>query len=412
MPRLFPFHRIGYTRDAGDPSSLLAPPYDVIGTPEAEELRARSPYNAVRLVLPEGTGRERYAGAAARLEEWLAEGVLAADPLPALYLYRQTFAADGTTRERLTFFAAVALSPFGAGEVLPHEETHAGPREDRLALTLACRAQLSPVFVVARDPDARLRSLLRRAGEEAEPVLHARTPDGVVHALARLPADALALRICEVAGAEPLLIADGHHRYETALAAMGRLPGSEAAKAVLACVAVEGDPGLLVLPTHRAVRTAPPGGAWAAAVEAAFRTDPLGDADPRAAAAALEVGGALALLEPGKERALLLRPRGRSLSEAGLGPAWRRIGSAVFDRLVLGGILGTDAETAAEGGLLGYHRDPEEAVAAAAPGGAAFLLAPLAVPDIRAAVAEGGRLPPKTTYFAPKIPSGLVFRRL
>ena len=152
MSRLSSFVALRYAGTAGDPADLIAPPYDVIDSDQAAALRARSTYNAVRLVLPEGTGDARYDGAADTLRAWIAEGVLVADRAPAVYVYRQRYTLQGEEAERLAVFGALELEPFGRG-VLPHERTHSGPRADRLALTLATRTQLSPVFLLALDED-------------------------------------------------------------------------------------------------------------------------------------------------------------------------------------------------------------------------------------------------------------------
>lgn len=429
MAELHPFHALRYTPAAGHPSGLLAPPYDVIGEAEAEELRRRGPHNAVHLVLPEGGAPGRYALAADRLRGWLGRGILAEDPEPAAFVYRQGFELEGAALARWGLFAALELSRYEAGRVLPHEETHAAPREDRLALTLACRAQLSAVFLSSSDPDGRLLDGLRRAAA-AEPVLEAETPDGVAHGLWRVEGPG-ARGLCEAAARGPLLVADGHHRYETALAVRRRLPDSNRAGAVLVCVSSEADPGLKVFPTHRALAAVPPGDSWTGALDDRFEAEaippgetaadagadgPAADAgalaEALAARAAASGPGALGLLVPASGEARLLRPRAAALEAARVDPGEARIATVVFDRLVLGAILGLGAEEALERRILSYHRDPSATAAAAGRGGAAFLLPPVAIRDVRSVAASGRRLPPKSTYFAPKVPSGLLFRRI
>lgn len=417
MPRLHPFRAVRYTAEAGDAGDLLAPPYDVITAGEAEELRDRSPYNAVRLVLPEGEVPGRYAAAAERLREWRSEGVLAEEAEPAAFAYAQSFARDGGWVTRRGLLAAVEATPFGAGQVLPHEETHRGPKRDRLALTEATGAQLSPVFLVAPDSDGRLLEALRGASEGEAPgagsgELLARTPDGADHRVREISpgkrGDVLA-----AAGGLPLLVADGHHRYETALELARRHPDREPAGRVLACVVSARDPGLTVLPTHRALAR-PPEGGWNALVEDRFEVEGLTSREPAAAArAAAEAGGAsLALLPGGEGRARVLRPRRSALEEVELERPEAGLPPVVFDRLVLRAGFGRGADRAAEEGLLSYHRDPAEAVGAAGRQGAAFLLRGLEVREVWEAARAGVRLPPKSTYFWPKLPSGLVFRRL
>lgn len=420
-PELRPFRALRYDPAAGDPADLLCPPYDVIDPAAAEALRARGPYNAVRLERPEGGDPARAEAAAARLAAWRRAGILVRDAEPAAFLYRQTFQdPEGATRDRRSLLAALRLAALDAGRVLPHEETHGEPKRDRLALTLACRAQLSPIFLLAPDRGGALRDGLAAAEEAGPPALDARTPDGIRHRLWRVsgaPAGAL----CATAGAAPLLIADGHHRYETALAVADALPDSEAARWTLACVASERDPGLLLLPTHRALRGPPAAEGWRELLREAFEVGDAGGAGDRSAAGppgsegargpASRTGGALVLRREGA-RPLRLVPRPEAIAAAGLSAAEARLGAVVFDRLVLRHRWGRTAQEASTAGLVSYHRDPAEALAAAGPDGAAFLVGPMRVSDVRGAVAAGGRLPPKTTYFAPKIPSGLVFRLL
>ena len=403
MPELRPFRATRYTELAsGDPGELLAPPYDVIDADEARQLRARSPHNAVRLVLPEGD--EPYRLAADRLSEWLGAGLLRRDDEPALWLHGQSFQLEGRKLTRFGILSALRLSPFEEGEVLPHEETHRGPREDRLALLRATRAQLSPIFLVAPDPSGRLTELVDRA-REGTPRMDAVTPDGIRHRLWRIPDGPLAREISDVAGADPLLIADGHHRYETALAYARERPDG-AADRTLACVVGARDPGLVCLPTHRALSAAPPGGSWRSFLASHFAVSASSVATPgEAAAAAEEEGDALVCLPGSDEAPLLLRPaEGRSELE--------RVATVAFDRGVLRRGWETGPDAAVERGLLSYHREPGAARRAAGADGAAFLLPPLPVEWTWTLARAGVRLPPKSTYFWPKLPSGLLFRTL
>ncbi|MFQ5888527.1 MAG: DUF1015 family protein [Gemmatimonadota bacterium] len=418
MPELRPFVALRYSSSAGDPSALLAPPYDVINEAAARELRNLSPHNCVHLILPEGESPGRYERAARLLDAWRREGILQEDSEPAVYAYRQRFELGAARHERRAILAALRLSPFGQGEVLPHEETHSAPKQDRLRLTLACRAQLSPIFLIARDPSGRLRDSVSQ-GESGRRVLSGRTPDGVVHDLWRLPAGGLGECLCHAAGEGPLLIADGHHRYETALEVRRRLGHRERASSVLTCVVGEGDPGLLIHPTHRTLRHAPEGGEWERLLGSAFDLEPLVASSPEAAAAAAhEVAGAMVFLQPGRGRAWLLRPKGDATPPTETNRACpgeeavARIPSVIFERLVLDPLFALDADRAQRQGLLSYHRDPDSAVAHAGADGGVFLLAPVALEDVWRAAEAGRRLPPKTTYFAPKIPSGLLFRPL
>jgi uncharacterized protein (DUF1015 family) len=376
-----------------------------------DELRERSPHNAVHLVLPQGQGNERYEAAASRLASWLREGVVAPDARAAVYIYRQRYGGDDDRHERLALFGALELEPLGQG-VLPHERTHSGPRADRLALTLATRTQLSPVFLLARDPEAALLETLRLLSGPP-PELEATTPDGVEHAMWSIREEGSAAVLCALAGRHPLLIADGHHRYETALEVARRLGGDSAGR-VLACVVSALDPGLVIRPTHRTL-TAPGDLAAAslgAALEPWFTVTSLGSLDPATAEreAAADPAGMVVLGGAAGAEALRLFPR--SFEGTGGERAAARIAAVQFDRHVMRDLLGADADTAARDGRLEYHRDAAEAVRRAGGAGAAFLLPPVSLDAVWEAAAAGVRLPPKSTYFEPKVPSGLLFRPL
>jgi len=413
MPRLSPFAALRYTAGAGPPADLIAPPYDVIDRALAIELRDRNPHNAVHLVLPEGGGDERYDAAAERLEAWRRDGVLVVDDQPAVYAYRQRYTRQGETIERLALFAALELEPPGAG-VLRHERTHAGPKADRLALTLATRTQLSSIFLLARDPDATLLEALR-ALTAGPPQLDAETPDGIEHAIWVIADEGVAALLCALAGRHPLLIADGHHRYETALEAARHLEGDRV-RHVLACVVSAEDPGLTIRPTHRTLtRLADiPVTALPEQLERWFQVERLADLHPAGAEieAASDPAAMVMVMGDPPSAAFRLRPRPEVMGEGADAEAAHRVAAVAFDRYVMRGLLGVEADEASETGQLEYHRPAAEAVHRSRPGGAAFLLPPVGLADVWDVTAAGVRLPPKSTYFEPKIPSGLLFRPL
>jgi uncharacterized protein (DUF1015 family) len=399
-------------------SDLLAPPYDVIDDLEAADLRDRSPRNCVRVILPEGPPELRYEDAARTLRAWIDAGHVALDPRPSVYVYRQTFDSSAGRLERLALFCALRLTPFAEGDVLPHERTHSGPKQDRLALTLATRAQLSPIFMIARDPRLELLRLASAAVQH-EPAFEAVTPDGIGHAIWVIADSEETRALCDAAGGQPLLIADGHHRYETALAASQLLSDNVKATFLLVCVVSQGDPGLSVQPTHRVLRRAPAGcGAefeWQTALDSAFSLEALGRLETveAEAIAARAGGGSLVALPAGATgHAWLVQPTDEALFAAGIPAERGRIAPAVFDRLVLKQLYGLDADSAAQQGLLSYVREPGACMMEAGDSGCAFILPPLSVEDVWATVRFGGRLPPKSTYFEPKVPSGLLFRSL
>ena len=412
MAKISATEAILYAAKAGDASLLLAPPYDVIDDADARRLRDRSEHNAVHLILPEGEPPRRYELAASRLAAWLDAGTLKRSPHAALYAYRQTFAVRDRQVTRQALLAAVQLTDFEEGQVLPHETTHRGPKVDRLALMNACRAQLSPIFFVTRDPERRISGLLDEAGT-ATPLLAAKTDDGILHEVREIAVD-LQEELLQHASRNPFLIADGHHRYETALELRRQLPDLPAAGAVLGSIVSEHDAGLVIRATHRRVAGLPPD--WRLRLERWFEVEPT-EQDPRAMARHLDELGGPALgvtTAPGAPawRAFLLaRPdavRRSDLSSAGAGLA-----CLLFDRLVLREMLGhADADSAAGRGLLTYEQDPCGTPSEDEPDAALFLLPPVAMERLWQVVGEGIRLPPKSTYFAPKMPSGLLFRPL
>jgi uncharacterized protein (DUF1015 family) len=280
-------------------------------------------------------------------------------------------------------------------------------------LTLATRTQLSPIFFTTRDETKDLYTALLEVSADFEPGYRAETPDGVTHAAWKVVAPHSCERLCRAAGSGGLLIADGHHRYETALE-VRRMIGDELpeARRVFACVV---DPGLRIQPTHRVITSRPPGRAeddWYDRLARGFELHAI--ADPRSSpdelAAEAELTGSPVLVM--QEHAWRLEPIPSVASDAGLDEADLAIPSVVLDRLVVEAILGLDADQAAHEGLLRYARDASEAVAAAGGSGAAFLLPAVSSAAVWAVTRLGRRLPPKSTYYEPKIPSGLLFRPL
>ena len=413
MPELVPFSALRFSRFAGDLSLLLAPPYDVIDATDAEELKSRSQHNCVRLILPDGSPGDRYVNAAATLRQWLLDGVLDVDADPAVYVYRQQFEADGKASERMAVFAAVRLTPFSDGEVLPHERTHSGPKKDRLALTLATRTQLSPIFMVARDEDGSLYDLERELVDTA-PDVEAATPDGIQHSM-WLVSGERGEALVSAAASHPLLIADGHHRYETALVVAETLGDNVKAAYLLVCIVSQLDPGLVVRPTHRTLSRPPLSGDgrfdWISTLSESFHLQelsPLSPAEAEQAVASASPGSIIVALPDGAGN-WLASARSEALVGAGIPTERARIAPVVFDELILGALYELQADEAAHEGILSYSRSPEGATSMPE-GACGFVLPPVSLEDVWATAGRGGRLPPKSTYFEPKMPSGLLFR--
>ena len=406
-PDVRPFRALRFAPAAGDPSALISPPYDVISRERQGELLARDPHNIVRLELPEGDGDARYVATATALADWRTRGVLTRDPHPALYLHDQTFEHQGTKQTRRGFFAVVRLEA-ETGRVKPHEKTLATPRGDRMEMLRRLRLQVSPVLAMYR-ATAPLVAPTRRPDLEA-------TADGQEHRLwALTEADAIARTLATLAG--PLYIADGHHRYAAALAYRDEARATGDAAECFVLMELCPADGLLVLPTHRLVASASVPGDLRTRLERFFTIEDLGDAPTsevvRRLADAGETATSFAVigLEPGRTH--LLRARDRQVLDAvfpaGRSAAWRGLDVAALDHAVLRTCLdlGEDAVTA---GALRYVKDADEARREVAGGkaGLAFLLNPTRVEQVLAVADASELMPQKSTWFEPKLPTGLV----
>src|SRR5262249_3747905 len=265
MPTIQPFRGLRYNLgQVGSLSDVVTPPYDVISPEFQDELYKKHPANFIRLELNrdepgDNDQSNKYTRAAKLLKNWRHEGVMQVDPDPALYVYHQTFNHAGREVTRRGFMTRVRLERFGQGKIYPHEETHSGPKQDRLLLTKACRANLSQIFGLYPDPDNAAQNLLESAVAGQTPLV-ATDHLGVVHRMWPVSSVKVIAEVAAIMDAKPMFIADGHHRYETAcnygdsLAEQGPLDANHPANFVLVqCVSMN-DPGLLVLPTHRLFR--------------------------------------------------------------------------------------------------------------------------------------------------------------
>jgi uncharacterized protein (DUF1015 family) len=267
MPRVYPFHAIQYLEGRGDASQLVAPPYDVLDAGSKAALLAKDPRNIVAIDLPHTPAKalgpaSAYQNAARTLEAWLADGTLTTPQRPAMFAYRQTTQlADGSCSQRCGMAACVDAVPFGprpGGGVLPHEETFSGPKEDRLALMKATRTQLSPVFGLHADASGKATAIVRSIMERHAPDMTADMGDSVLHELWTVDDEATITSYQEALAGEDIFIADGHHRYNTGLtyvasleASEGPLPAHHPAKRSMMVLVGMSDPGLLIWPTHR-----------------------------------------------------------------------------------------------------------------------------------------------------------------
>jgi uncharacterized protein (DUF1015 family) len=364
---LRPLRTLRYAEPLGP---VLAPPYDVLSPEQVADYRARSSHNVVHLTRPDAD----YEGAGRLLREWISSGVLVEDPSPQLFVHEVSF--DGRTRRDL--LGALRLQPYEERAVLPHELTHRGPREDRLALMRATGASLEPLWFLAEG----LCGLLDAAPES---VPLAFDFGGERHTLRAIPQGDWTASVQRALGERPVLIADGHHRYETSVAYSEELGGDAdaASRFTLAMVTDPADPGLVVLPTHRLLK----------AGLAITGGEPVGSLPD--------------LLKALKGRVAAGTYRG---GEFQVLPLEGEVSVLELHRQVIDNILGKRSPE----GYLAYTRDPEEAVRWVDEGIGAtafFLDAPELAAVLRVAGA-GGTLPQKSTYFYPKPPSGMLFHLL
>jgi uncharacterized protein (DUF1015 family) len=435
VPHIRPFRGLRFEPDVvGDLTAVISPPYDVISAVQREALIARDPHNVVRLDLPADelgdAPDDRYRRAARTFAAWRSDGSFRKDPRPSLYAYEQTYRVPGTDVERTQrgFFGRLRLEPFGPGSgVLPHERTLSGPKEDRYKLLRATGANFSPVVGLYADPSREAADLLAGIARTG-PAIDLVDEDGVRHRLWVVPADDAddgpVGRLIAAAAAAPITIADGHHRYETALRyrderRMSRSCEEDPAFDYILMLLLETTAGALtVLPTHRVVR-----GLGEAGVEALwsglgelFEVERVERADRLEAAfgaAGLAVGGqgrfgvwtrkGGALLTVRREAFEGLLPSG--------GEALRRLDVTLL-QVALERLAGIDPAAMAAGGRVAYTKSVAEAVAwvdrAEAGADAAFLLEPTPVAEIAAVAAAGDVMPQKSTYFYPKPVTGLV----
>jgi uncharacterized protein (DUF1015 family) len=414
MAEIQPLHALRYDpARTGGLQDVVAPPYDVIDDAQRRALEARSPYNVVRVDLPQG-GEDRYDRAAALLQSWRDEGTVVLEDGPALWTLEQDYTGpDGRRRTRRGCFARVRVEAYGPGRIRPHERTHPGPKEDRLRLTRATRVNLSPIFSLYSDSTGATRAAL--AG--AEPWAETTDEDGTVNRLGRLgDAGAIAAFTQGLADAE-LLIADGHHRYETARVYAEEVGGEGAHRYVLMCLVALEDPGLTVFPTHRLVRglTSDQHEALAQALRRDFTIERLSDRSELAPPENDELR--IGYIDSHFRAPYMITLRDAAIADAALldrAPPYRRLDTAVLEALILKGTLGMTDEAIDHLDGLGYARDLEHALRMIddASFDAAFFMAPTPVARVQRVAAAGESMPPKSTYFFPKVPTGLLFNPL
>ncbi len=431
MPNIQPIYGIRYNLGkVGALSDVVAPPYDVIGPDFQNELYAMHPNNAVRLILNkeqpgDDEAANKYTRAAALLKQWQQDGVLVKDAQPAIYVYHQIFEYAGTTYTRKGFMAGLEVQRFGEGCVFPHEQTHAAAKVDRLMLTTVTKTQLSQIFGLYPDATSEVQDILEDAIRGEAP-LEAVDHLGVIHRMWIVTDPAIIAKVQEKIGKKPMFIADGHHRYETACNYLDQLRQQGISKDhpahyVLTMFISMEDAGLVVLPTHRLFPGVPAMTADELKAKLnGFFTFEDAPSGPDAAEGIWEdietrgSQGVIGLYTKKDDRWTIctITPAGvEKLAEKGIAddhtPEWRTLGVSILHRLIMDTLLGqtgapkpTYVHLVSE--LVDELKSHDYPLAA--------LVMPATVDDITTLCLQNERMPQKSTYFYPKLLSGLVFR--
>jgi uncharacterized protein (DUF1015 family) len=409
MTEIVPFRGIFYDNSRVQGGDVTAPPYDVITPEMREELYRKSPYNIVRvdfgIELPGDSEVEnKYTRAAYELEAWEHDGILRRSDKLCFYAYRMDFEAEGRAMSLTGFYGLVKLVPLGEG-VYPHEATHSKPKQDRLSLMEHTGCNTSSIYSLVGGQSGDVSGLLSEASA-GQPYLSSTDDDGTVHSFWPVEDEALVARLQEALRDAKVFIADGHHRYETALAYQKMMheqnPGVPEARPydyVMMFLADIRDPGLAVLPTHRLVTVDAEG--IRERLSAHFEFESLAEGTDIVAAIR---GRKHAFGLYTEEGSFALIYKGNDHPD--VAPVLRDLDVIVLHKLIFGTLLDV--------GNWGYEMDPDT-VKEKVRGGeydAAFFLNPTAVSDVEQVALEGLRMPPKSTYFYPKVQTGFVINRL
>lgn len=444
MAVIQPFSALRYdTAKAGVPASaLVCPPYDVIDSAMQKALYNKSTYNVVRVEYgktkpSDGPGDDRYSRAAAEFSRWIAEGVLRRDTKAAYYVYEQTFdiASGGASQSNVVarrgVFGALKLEPFGSGSVYPHEETFGGPKADRMALMRACKANLSPVFGLVPDEDARLSRALAAVTVGRNADMEVIEPNGVQNRLWVVDDPAQCMELGGLLNGRNVFIADGHHRYETCCTYRNERreqandpdgkQGGAYESTLMMCVPMS-DPGLYILPTHRLIHSSP------SASKDSFLREASGlfaihDADePELLALAEDTSGAVrvgVIFSDGSQYILAATPASAEAMSAAMpnrSLEWQGLDVAVLQELLLKGVLRLSEEKVLRKEGVSYTPNARQAlekvVAPDGPYSMGFILRPTRIEQVRAVSLAGEKMPQKSTYFYPKLLTGLVLREV
>jgi uncharacterized protein (DUF1015 family) len=443
MPQTAPFAALRYNLDhVGSLSNVIAPPYDVIDPELQDQLYKQHPANVIRIILnraePGDQGDEKYERAAKFVQQWKSEGVLMTEDAPAFYVYHQTFEVDGQTVLRRGFQGRVRTTPFGEGNIYPHEETHPKAKVDRLKLTTATKQNNSQIFGLYPDPENVVIELLDAATAGITPI-EATDHLGVKHTIWPVTDPAVCEKVSSLMADKPMFVADGHHRYETScnykeqVAAEhgGSLPEDHPANFVMTMLVGMSDPGMIVLPTHRLLRGTPKFSSTEIIAKLAGKFDCevlAGGLDAAGVAwgnmETADNQGLIALYAVQDDTWVMAKAAdGAAAAMADLASAqsddWRGLGVSLLHRLVIDNLLGCAGHPKPT-----YVHEVDEVVNGIRGEGSqaesdsdepytlAALVMPAKLQHVEAISLHKERMPAKSTYFYPKLLSGLTFNPL
>jgi uncharacterized protein (DUF1015 family) len=422
MATIRPFKGLRYTTAAGDLQNLVAPPYDVISPEQREGYAQQSQFNVVMLTLPEQEQDDRskfvkYSRSASRLASWRKTGEMEAEAKPAFYRYRQTFSIPGSAEklERLALISLIKVEPYENGVVLPHEQTFPKHKEDRLRILEATRSHLECIFGLYDDDDKSALGLVTAAA--GTPVADVTSEDGVRHILEVIDDEATIEAIASALASRKVWIADGHHRYETAMTfrqMLGERDGEVPEDYMMMALTSMTDPGLVLLPTHRILKTMPGDAATLREkLGSQFEVEEAANASlmEKIESVAANGGRAFGIALPGGT-GLVAKVKNLEALEveiSGEGSSLlKTLDVTILHDYIFGKLLGLSGLD-----FFGYTRDEHEAIEAVENGApASFLMTPPTVDDMRHIALGGEKMPQKSTFYYPKIQSGLVLWQL
>lgn len=427
MAVLIPFKGIRYNSAMVDANDVITPPYDVIDAAGQDYFYAKNPYNVIRLELgqtyPEDSdSHNRYTRAAQCLHEWLEKNVLIHDELPSLYLYEQEFSVKGEKKVRSGFISGVQANDYSKGEVLPHEETLPKHKADRLNLMKTTLANFSPIFGLYSDPEHNIETALHNARQDRSPDIEVDDGSGVINRLWVISDEQTIKTVVSLMSTKKIFIADGHHRYETAVNFNREMTtqGKQGYDYLMVCLVNLYNEGLVVFPTHRVVDnvkelnipTLLSGLGENFDIEELPANTPLtGFVDQ------LEAKGSMVPsfgLYTNEKKYYILSIKNldimSSLKMEGRSPAWRSLDVSILHTLILENLLGIGSQQRADESNLRYVRDEDAAKESVDNGNAqlVFFMNPTKVDEVTNIALGGEKMPQKSTFFYPKVITGLV----